>query len=76
MRFVQTQKIDVSEFMAEVYLQSSPSLNLDTLDHMANPNDYTIKESIFDELLKKYDLRLSDVCFLMLNKGPKIAIGQ
>ena len=67
---------DVSKFFAEVFLKCEPSLNLETLDHMVDPNDYTIKESVLDELLKKYDIRLSDVCYLMLNKGPKIAIGQ
>lgn len=67
---------DVSEFMAEVYRESNPSLKLETLDHTVDPNDYIIKESTLDNLLKKHDLRLSDVLFIMLNKGPKIAIGQ
>jgi len=68
------KKID--SFMVELYLNSEPKLDLKTLDHMVKPSNYHVKESVFNELLEKHNLNFRDVCFIMLNKGPKIKLGE
>jgi len=65
-----------SNFVDELFLECTPSLNLQTLDHIVHPSGYTIKESTFNALLKKYNFTLYDLCYFLLNKGPKIAIGE
>ena len=62
--------------MTDVFLNSTPKLNLKTTkrEHIS-PNDYTIKESTFNGLLKKHNLEFNDVVFVMLNKGAKLICG-
>ena len=72
---------NLSDFMAEVYLKSTPSLNLEELNadssvETVNPNNYTLPESVFNELLEKHGFTFSDVFGVMLNKGPKIKISK
>ena len=68
----------LNECMKELYLKSSPSLDLDKLnsDHTRttklNPNDFKISKELFEKVLKKHEVKISDNCFFFLNKAPKM----
>ena len=48
------EKFNGSAFMREVYLCSTPSVDLDKVEGTINPNNYTITESALYALMRKY----------------------
>ena len=60
------------ECMKECYLKSTPSIDLDKLDHTINPNEHTLDTEEFESILKKHDCVLSDYLMIFLNKSPKL----
>ena len=75
------EKFKGSAFMREVYLRSTPSVDLDKVEGAINPNNYTITESALYALMRKYGVLDKDnrvlnadwnlgVNMWLLNKGP------
>lgn len=75
------EKFNGSAFMREVYLRSTPSVDLDKVEGTINPNNYTITESDLYALMRKYGVLDSNnrvlnagwnlgVNMWLLNKGP------
>lgn len=69
--------------MREVYLCSTPSVDLDKVEGSITPNNYTITESTLYALMRKYGVLDSNnrvlnadwnlgVNMWLLNKGPRI----
>ena len=48
------EKFNGSAFMREIYLRSTPSVDLDKVEGSINPNNYTITESDLYALMRKY----------------------
>lgn len=75
------EKFNGSAFMREVYLRSTPSVDLDKVEGTINPNNYTITESVLYALMRKYGVLDNEnrvlnadwnlgVNMWLLNKGP------
>lgn len=75
------EKFNGSAFMRDVYLHSTPSVDLDKVEGTINPNNYTITESALYALMRKYGVLDSNnkvlnadwnlgVNIWLLNKGP------
>lgn len=78
-------KFNGSAFVREVFLRSNPSVDLNEVsaEHPIKPGDYTIMESEYNAILRKYgvidengkaidpDLNMA-VGFWLLDQGPHI----
>lgn len=75
------EKFNGSAFMREVYLRSTPSVDLDKVEGTINPNNYTITESVLYALMRKYGVLDNEnrvlnadwnlgVNMWLLNNGP------
>lgn len=66
--------------MRKVYLSATPSVDLDKVDGPIKPWDYRLKISVFEAILKEYDIKEGTdayvgAMFLMLNNGPQLVEG-
>lgn len=65
-------------FVREVYLRSTPSVDLELVTEQVDCTKHTIKISVYDELLAEYcenaDERLAANMF-MLRSGPQLVEG-
>lgn len=65
-------------FVREVYLRSTPSVDLDLITEKVDCTKHTIKVSVYDELLAEYcenaDERFAANMF-MLRSGPQLVQG-
>lgn len=71
-------KISGKDFVREVYLRSTPSVDLELVTEQVDCTKHTIKISVYDELLAEYcenaDERLAANMF-MLRSGPQLVQG-
>lgn len=68
-------KISGKDFVREVYLRSTPSVDLDLVTEQVDCTKHTIRMSVYDELLAEYcenaDERFAANMF-MLRSGPQL----
>ena len=71
-------KISGKDFVREIYLRSTPSVDLDLVTEQVDCTKHTIPMSVYDQLLEEYcendDERMSANMF-MLNSGPQLVQG-
>lgn len=58
--------------LKECFLNSTPAVDIERLDHQIDPNDHVITKAKFEELLEKHHCSISDSPYLFVNKFPKI----
>ena len=75
------EKFNGSAFMRDIYLHSTPSVDLDKVEGTINPSNYTITQSDLYALMRKYGVLDSNnkvlnadwnlgVNIWLLDKGP------
>jgi len=60
--------------LKECFLNSTPAIDIDRVDHQIDPDDHVITKAKFDELLKKHECSIADSIYLFVNKFPKIEL--
>ena len=71
-------KISGKEFVREVYLRSTPSVDLELVTEQVDCTKHTILISVYDELLAEYcenDEERFAANMFMLNSGPQLIEG-
>ena len=62
----------IESLFMDLYKHSTPSLDLDAVTGPIKPSDHRITIAMQEKILAEHELKLSDVMFVLLNKGPKL----
>lgn len=71
-------KISEKEFVREVYLRATPSVDLDLVTEQVDCSKHTLPMSVLDELIAEYCENDNDrhgVFMFMLHQGPQLVEG-
>lgn len=71
-------KISEKDFVREVYLHATPSVDLDLITEQVDCSKHTLPMSVLDELVAQYcesDEDRRGVFWFMLHQGPQLVEG-